>query len=269
MVMNDGNTSGPGHHPTPLEAGLERAMSPFQEFIHDQTSASVILLLCTLLALVIANSPLAQDYQQLIHMQLGLVLGERSFSMSIGHWVNEALMALFFFILGLEIKREILVGELQDPQQSLPVIAAASGGMLLPASIFLLLNQGSATVHGWGIPMATDAAFAIGVLALLGRRIPPALLTFLTALAIIDDLGSILVIAVFYTATIDLASLIMQPGRLPPSPGVYHRWRPGVAGHAGFRCARHGGRCAGRHDRTGTTQAGSGMVRTARTAADQ
>jgi len=207
--MNDGNTSGPGHHPTPLEAGLERAMSPFQEFIHDQTSASVMLLLCTLLALVIANSPLAQDYQRLIHMQLGLVLGEQSFSMSIGHWVNEALMALFFFILGLEIKREILVGELQDPQQSLPVIAAASGGMLLPASIFLLFNQGSATVHGWGIPMATDAAFAIGVLALLGRRIPPALLTFLTALAIIDDLGAILVIAVFYTATINLASLTM------------------------------------------------------------
>jgi NhaA family Na+:H+ antiporter len=116
-------------------------------------------------------------------------------------------MSLFFFVLGLEIKREILVGELKDPQQSLPVIAAAAGGMLVPASIFVAFNVTDGPVHGWGIPMATDTAFAVGVLALLRRRVPPALTTFLTALAIIDDLGAILVIALFYTESLNLPQL--------------------------------------------------------------
>ena len=194
-------------YPRPLEAQLERVLSPFQRFIRDQTTGSILLILCTVIALVIANSPLAHDYETLLEMHTGFVFGEWSFKMSVHHWINDGLMSLFFFILGLEIKREILVGELKDPQQSLPVIAAALGGMLIPAAIFFAFNVNSTMVHGWGIPMATDTAFAVGILALLGRRIPLALITFLTALAIIDDLGAILVIAIFYTETINLSLL--------------------------------------------------------------
>lgn len=190
-----------------LEAGIERIVTPFQEFIRDQTSASALLLLCTVAALIIANSPFAHYYETFIETHAGFVFGEWSLKMSMRHWVNDGLMALFFFILGLEIKREILVGELKDPHQSLPVIFAAFGGMIIPAVIFFAFNATTADVHGWGIPMATDTAFAVGILGLLGSRIPLALITFLTALAIIDDLGAILVIALFYTETINLTAL--------------------------------------------------------------
>jgi len=194
-------------YPNPLEAQLERALSPFAEFVHNQTTGSVLLILCSLLALVIANSEFATPYQDTIDLHLGFLFGNWSFHMSLREWVNDGLMSAFFFVLGLEIKREILVGELRDPQKSLPVIAAAVGGMLTPALLFYIFNAGSTSVHGWGIPMATDSAFAVGVLALLGRRIPVSLLTFLTALAIIDDLGAITVIAVFYTKTINFGAL--------------------------------------------------------------
>jgi len=202
-MSENGNTN----YPKPLEARFERVLTPFQEFIRDQTTGSILLILCTVIALFIANSPLAHDYETFLEMHTGFVFGEWSFKMSVRHWINDGLMSLFFFVLGLEIKREILVGELKDPQQSLPVIAAALGGMLLPAAIFFAFNANSTMAHGWGIPMATDTAFAVGVLALLGRRIPLALITFLTALAIIDDLGAILVIAIFYTETISLPFL--------------------------------------------------------------
>lgn len=205
--MSDNNDNCNTIYPRPLEAQLERVLTPFQRFIRDQTTGSILLILCTVIALVIANSPLAHDYETLLEMRTGFVFGEWSFKMSLHHWINDGLMSLFFFILGLEIKREILVGELRDPQQSLPVIAAALGGMLIPAAIFFAFNVNSTMVHGWGIPMATDTAFAVGILALLGRRIPLALITFLTALAIIDDLGAILVIAIFYTETINLSLL--------------------------------------------------------------
>lgn len=195
---------------TSLEARFERVLSPFQSFIRDQTTGSILLLLCTITALVIANSPLAQDYESLLQMRTGFVFGDWSFKLSTRHWINDGMMSLFFFVIGLEIKREILVGELKDPQRSLPVIAAAFGGMLVPASIFYFLNTGSETVHGWGIPMATDTAFAVGILALLGRRIPGSLITVLTALAIIDDIGAILVIALFYTDVINLTWLSLS-----------------------------------------------------------
>lgn len=201
------DNSASSNHPTPLEAQVERAISPFQQFIRNQTTGSVLLLMCTVAALLIANSPLFHEYETLLETPVGLVFGDLSLKMNLHHWVNDGLMALFFFVLGLEIKREILVGELKQPRQSLPVVLAALGGMLLPSTIFYALNAGSPSVHGWGIPMATDTAFAIGILILLGRRIPPALITFLTALAIIDDLGAILVIALFYTQTIDLTWL--------------------------------------------------------------
>lgn len=194
-------------YPNPLEAGVERVLTPFNDFIRDQTTGSVLLIIATLMALIIANSSFAQAYESFLVMHAGFVLGDWTLKMSVQHWINDGLMSLFFFVLGLEIKREILVGELRNPQQSFPVIAAALGGMLIPAGIFYLLNANTASVHGWGIPMATDTAFAVGILSLLGRRIPVALITFLTALAIIDDLGAILVIAVFYTSTINLVFL--------------------------------------------------------------
>lgn len=191
-------------HPTPLESGFERLVTPFKHFIDDQTTGSLMLLACTIAALLVANSPFAQAYERILTTQIGFSLGDSSFTMDLRHWINDGLMSLFFFVLGLEIKREILVGELNKPHHSLPVIAASFGGMLAPAAIYLSLNSNTAYVHGWGIPMATDTAFAIGILALLGSSIPAALVTFLTALAIIDDLGAILVIAIFYTESINL-----------------------------------------------------------------
>jgi len=205
--MKSNNEKQKAIYPNPLEARLERIITPFQEFTRDQTTGSILLILCTLVALGLANSPFADSYENLVDMHVGFVLGEWSLTMSLRHWINDGMMSLFFFVLGLEIKREILVGELNDPQQSFPIILAALGGMLAPALIFYVFNSGTTAVHGWGIPMATDTAFAVGILALLGRRIPFALITFLTALAIIDDLGAIMVIGIFYTETISLPYL--------------------------------------------------------------
>jgi NhaA family Na+:H+ antiporter len=192
---------------TPLERKLEKIMPPFQRFIHDQVTGSVLLIICTIAALLVANSTLRHGYEALLLTKIGLVVGDWSLEMSLHQWINEGLMSLFFFVLGLEIKRELLVGELQSPRQSVPMIAAAFGGMLMPALIFAAFTAGSPVLHGWGIPMATDTAFAVGVLALLQRHIPAGLTAFLTALAIIDDLGAILVIAVFYTARIHMPLL--------------------------------------------------------------
>jgi NhaA family Na+:H+ antiporter len=199
---------------TSFEKRFERVITPFQEFIKDQTISSAILVLCTVVALVIANSPFAGAYQTLLHTPLGFIAGDHAFSLSIQHWINEGLMGLFFFLIGLEIKRELLVGELKDRRRSIPVMMAAFGGMLVPAAVFAVLNAGTNTQHGWGIPMATDTAFAVGILALLGKRIPSAALTFLTALAIMDDLGAILVIAIFYAGQLNLATLAFSAGVL-------------------------------------------------------
>ena len=201
------NTGERGRIGTPLEKKLEDIIPPFQRFTHDQTTGSILLIICTLTALLIANSTLARGYESLLLTETGLVFGEWSLTMSLRHWVNEGLMSLFFFVLGLEIKRELLVGELKGARRSLPMIAAALGGMLVPALIYTAFTAGTPLIHGWGIPMATDTAFAVGVLALLRRHIPAGLTAFLTALAIIDDLGAILVIAVFYTRTLNLSFL--------------------------------------------------------------
>jgi Na+:H+ antiporter, NhaA family len=192
---------------TPLEKRLEEIIPPFQRFTHDQTTGSILLILSTLAALIIANTPLNHGYESLLLTETGLVFGDWSLTMSLRHWINDGLMSLFFFVLGLEIKRELLVGELKGARRSLPMIAAALGGMLAPALIYTAFTAGTPQVHGWGIPMATDTAFAVGVLALLRKHIPAGLTAFLTALAIIDDLGAILIIAVFYTETLDLTFL--------------------------------------------------------------
>lgn len=192
----------------PWEKAFDRVLTPLEEFIHRQTTSGILLMFCAIAALYIANSDWNEAYHHLLQMKLTVGVEGFQISKSIHHWINDGLMALFFFVVGLELKREILVGELADAQQALFPIIAAIGGMLVPVAIYLAINPAGHTLDGWGIPMATDIAFALGTLALLGDRIPKNLLTFLVALAIVDDLGAVLVIAVFYTETIDPAALL-------------------------------------------------------------
>lgn len=188
----------------PWERTFSRVVTPFEEFIHRQTTSSMLLMGSAIIALLLANSVLAEAYQHLLHLSVGVNFGDWSINMSLHHWVNDGLMALFFFVVGLELKREILVGELSDLRQAALPIIAAIGGMLAPALIYLAFNHEGDAARGWGVPMATDIAFAVGALALLANRVPKALITFLVALAIADDLGAVLVIALFYTDTLAL-----------------------------------------------------------------
>ena len=192
----------------PWEAVFDRVLTPFEEFIHRQTTSGVLLMLCAVAALIIANGPWGEAYQELLDRPFTVGMLGFSLSKSIHHWINEGLMAMFFFVIGLELKREILVGELADPVQALLPIIAAVGGMVVPAVVYIAINPQGHTFDGWGIPMATDIAFALGTLALLGSRIPKNLVTFLVALAIVDDLGAVLVIAIFYTETLNLGALV-------------------------------------------------------------
>jgi Na+:H+ antiporter, NhaA family len=186
---------------------VDRALRPFQRFAHTESAGGIVLLACALLALAWANSPWGQTYTHLWETSIGIRVGGRPFDMSLHDWINDGLMAVFFFVVGLEIKREILVGELSTRQHAALPVAAALGGMVVPALIYALLNGRGAGSAGWGIPMATDIAFALGVLTLLGPRVPVGLKVFLTALAIADDIGAVLVIALFYTGAISWTSL--------------------------------------------------------------
>lgn len=191
----------------PWERAFDRVLSPLDEFIHRQTTSGILLMLCAVVALYIANSQWNEAYHHLLEMPFTVGIEGFQLSKSLHHWINDGLMALFFFVVGLELKREILVGELADPKQALLPIIAAIGGMVVPVAIYIAINPEGHTMDGWGIPMATDIAFALGTLALLGNRIPKNLLTFLVALAIVDDLGAVMVIALFYTETINLLAL--------------------------------------------------------------
>ncbi|MGE5251139.1 MAG: Na+/H+ antiporter NhaA [Bacteroidota bacterium] len=171
----------------------------FLEFFRSEQASGVVLILCTSLALGLANSPLGDRFLSLWRWEIGFHLGSFSFEGDLEHWINDGLMAVFFLLIGLEIERELYVGELADRKSALLPVAAAFGGMLAPALIHVALNWGTDTQAGFGIPMATDIAFALGILSLAGSRVPPSLKVFLTALAIIDDLGAILVIALFYS----------------------------------------------------------------------
>jgi NhaA family Na+:H+ antiporter len=178
-----------------------------REFIHDEAFGGILLLVCALTALIWANSAWSETYDAVWSTELTLGTVQFHLTESLRHWVNDGLMAIFFFVVGLEIKREVLVGELASPRSAaLPAIAAL-GGVLVPAGIYLLLNRGTVGEQGWGIPMATDIAFALGVLALLGDRIPLGLKVLLTALAIVDDIAAVAVIAVFYTAQVHWPAL--------------------------------------------------------------
>lgn len=176
----------------------------FVEFFDSEKAGGLLLIACTLLSLSIVNSSLGGAYHQFWQTQFH--------GHSLLHWVNDGLMTFFFLLIGLELEREVFVGELSNVQGALLPIIAAIGGMLVPASLFLLLNYGTPTQSGAGIPMATDIAFALGILALLGKRVPTSIKVFLTALAVIDDLGAILVIAIFYTKTLLWGNLLIAVG---------------------------------------------------------
>ncbi len=179
----------------------------FARFVHSEVTGSILLLACTLLALAWANSPWSESYFHLLHTELGFSLGGTDRTMSLHHWINDFLMAIFFFVVGLEIKREMVVGRLSTFDKAVLPVAAALGGMIAPALFYFFLNPGGEAARGWGVPMATDIAFALGVLSLFGKRVPIGLKVFLTALAIADDLGAVLVIAIFYTSNLDLVAL--------------------------------------------------------------
>ena len=186
---------------------IERLMRPIQAFTRLEAAGGILLIACTIVALVWSNSPWAASYFHLWHINLTFGFGGAQLSEELHFWINDGLMAVFFLLVGLEIKREALVGELASFKKAALPIAAALGGLLLPAGLYALLNRGGPGAAGWGIPMATDIAFALGVLALLGDRVPASLKVFLAALAIADDIGAVLVIAFFYTAHISWISL--------------------------------------------------------------
>ncbi len=181
----------------------------FERFVHSQASGSIILIIAAITAVIWANSKWADLYHYLSHLEIGVIFAGKTYQMGLAHWVKDGLMTIFFFVVGLEIKREVLLGELSSLRKaSLPVLAAV-GGSVTPALLYFYFNRSGPALSGWGIPMATDIAFAIGILALLGKRVPNGLKLFLTALAIVDDLIAVLVIAIFYTAEIHVMSLVV------------------------------------------------------------
>jgi Na+:H+ antiporter, NhaA family len=186
-----------------------KVLNPLEVFMHHSMSGGVVLLLATIAALVISNSSHSEAFHHVWESIFTIGVGEQWQLSTLHHWVNDGLMALFFLMVGLELKREFLVGELSSPRDAMLPIVAAVGGMIVPACIYLGFNGALSTAHGWGIPMATDIAFAVGILALLGNRVPKGVVIFLLALAIVDDLGAVLVIAFFYTQQINIDALMM------------------------------------------------------------
>lgn len=187
---------------------IDRVLAPLRSFIHSSVAGGVVLIVAAVAAIVWANSPWASSYDDLWHTELGIRIAGFEFMRDLHFWVNDALMAVFFLVVGLEIKREVLVGELASFRRAAFPVAAAAGGAVVPAVLYLVVvGPGSPEARGWGVPMATDIAFALGVLALLGRRAPVALRIFLTAFAIVDDLLAVLVIALFYTGGVEIGAL--------------------------------------------------------------
>ncbi len=189
-------------------------IDPLQKFMNRSTTSGILLFTTAVLAMVIANSPLQHWYHELwqIHFKIGV--GEYMIDKDLHHWINDGLMAVFFFVVGLELKREIISGELSNPKNAILPIGAAIGGMIFPAIIYLIFNPSGEASNGWGVPMATDIAFVLGLLYILGDKVPISLKVFLTALAIADDIGAVLIIAFFYTSNIEEISLMVAGGFL-------------------------------------------------------
>ncbi|MEG0916171.1 MAG: Na+/H+ antiporter NhaA [Myroides sp.] len=182
-------------------------LNVFKDFVKSNNFGGILLFLCVILSLTVANSPLAEGLQNILDTVVGFESGSVHLNYSVSMWINDGLMAIFFLLVGLEIKREIVEGELSSPKKALLPILCAVGGAVVPALIFYTFNSGTETIHGWAIPMATDIAFALAVISLLDKRVPASLKIFLAALAIVDDLIAILVIASFYSGGIELTYL--------------------------------------------------------------
>jgi NhaA family Na+:H+ antiporter len=191
---------------------MARVMHPVERFLHVQTASGGVLLLCALFALAMANSPYREAYQGFWQTPVGLRLGDWRLEYSLLTWINDGLMAIFFFVVGLEVKREMVRGELRQPRQAALPVAAAIGGMIVPAALYWLLQRGAPGERGWGIPMATDIAFVVGAMAILADRIPRSLRVMLLTLAIVDDIGAILVIAIGYSDGLEGAWLLASVG---------------------------------------------------------
>jgi len=189
-------------------------LKPFRDFLRSEQIGGIILIFCVIISLIIANSNFGEAFENFLNTKLGYASPNIQLEYSISLWINDGLMAIFFLLVGLEIKREIIEGELSSAKKAIMPISAAVGGMLIPAGIYALFNMNTPTAHGWGIPMATDIAFALGVISLLGKRVPASLKIFLAALAIADDLGAIMVIAIFYTNELHWMQLLYSAGIL-------------------------------------------------------
>ncbi len=219
-----------------LTRPIDRLLSPIRDFLRIEAAGGILLLAATAIALVWANSPWAESYENFLHIPITVGIG--SFELTpdtLAHWVNDGLMVIFFFVVGLEIKREMLVGELASVRQAAIPIAAAIGGMAVPAVIYAAINAGGDGLRGWAIPCATDIAFALGVMAMLGKRVPVQLKIFLMALAIVDDIGAVLIIAFFYTSDLHWAALGAGAGIvvLLVAANLLHVRRPEVYGVLG------------------------------------
>ena len=193
---------------------IDRMLIPVQRFMHQEAAGGIVLLIAAVAALALANSPLSEGFRDIWETHFVIGLHDFRYDKTFHHWINDALMAVFFFVVGLEIKRSLVLGELASVRRATLPFFAAIGGMVVPAALYILLNSSGEASRGWGIPMATDIAFSLGVLALLGSRAPLSLKVFLTAFAIVDDIGAIAVIAVFYTESISWANLGVGMGLL-------------------------------------------------------
>jgi len=218
FFINGRRYDGPWDEATLSDAMLgtlgHRVRATALDFASWGPSAGVLLLVATVLALVLSNSPVGDAFASFWHRELGFVLDQWHFGMSLQHWVNDGLLTIFFLVVGLEIKREFTVGHLANRRSAALPIAAAVGGMIVPALLYLLLSPAGPLSRGWGVPMATDTAFAIALIAMMGRRVPLELRVFLTAAAIVDDIGTILVIAVFYASDLHISYLVAAAGTL-------------------------------------------------------
>ena len=188
----------------------DQILKPTQQFFRKEAASSILLIAATIIALIWVNSDVGETYHRFWHTKISFTFAHFHISKTLLHWVNDGLMSLFFFTVGLEIKREILVGELATPKKALLPVIAALGGMIVPGLIYAAINIGLPTIHGWGIPVATDIAFALGAVAVFGRRLPVGLRIFLAAFAIADDLGAVVIIAIFYTKEIIWSNLIIS-----------------------------------------------------------
>ncbi len=206
--MDRNQTAKAGLGEFPREA-IDRVTAPLARFLRIETAGGATLLLAAVIALVLSNSPWASGFLALWEIPLGIRVGIVEFERTLREWINDGLMTVFFFVVALELKRELILGELREPRVAALSIAGAMGGMLVPAAVYLAVQLGQPGEHGWGTVMATDTAFVIGCLALLGRRAPPSLRVFLLSLAVVDDIGAILVVAIGYSAALDWISLAM------------------------------------------------------------